>query len=68
MESNKNETEGDTGDQSAGVDEPKETPEFTTEELQAAIGRDEETKDEADLQRSAKTKRLHTRSMAKNRN
>ena len=33
----KNETENDKGDQSASVEETKEIPVFTTEELQAAI-------------------------------
>ena len=38
LETAQSETENDKGDQSAGVEETKEIPEFTTEELQAAQG------------------------------
>ena len=37
--STKNETENDEGDQSAGVEETKESPEFTIEEMQSATDR-----------------------------
>ena len=89
LESNKNETENNKEDQGSDVEETKEIPEFTTEELQAAINRlkkkanqetatesepktskhatKNERNGETDLQRSAKTKRLHTRGMAKNK-
>ena len=39
MESNKNETENNKEDHGSDVEETKEIPEFTTEELQAAINR-----------------------------
>ena len=39
LEIEKNETENDKSDQSVGADELKEIPEFTSEELQAAIDR-----------------------------
>ena len=90
LEIDKNETENDQRDQSAGVEETKEVPEFTMQELQAAMTDSKKRKSsrqqrnqsrrhqnmprrdkrngEADLQRSAKTKRLHTRGMAKNKN
>ena len=89
LETDTNETENDKGDQSVGVEETKEIPEVTIEELHAAIDRlkrksrrqqrnqsrrhqnmrrRDKRNGEADLQRSAKTKRMHTRGMAKNEN
>ena len=65
LETDKNETENDKGDQSAGVEETKEIPEFTIEGLQVAIDRLKKRKQDTATESESKTSKHATKRQKK---